>query len=125
MPDGPHAPPGDCLARCSGDTTATLDTEIIPGAVQRRLLYGPRASRVLPRQSDSEPRGAVCSERYGGGAIRRRCADPYPPGGHLAHRRLLYRCGRIRTPGRNDWSLSAQRPWSPDRGALAVAAVEA
>ena len=50
-----------------------------PGAAQRKTRYGPRTPRVLPRHADAEPRGALCAERDGGGAMRRR-ADPSPPG---------------------------------------------
>src|SRR5712691_10074788 len=125
MPDGPHAPPGKRLARCSGDTPAALDAGITPGRPRGDHSMAQVHRVYFLGNLTRNPGGAVCAERHGGGAVGGRRANPHPPGGHLARRRLLYRCGRIRAPGRNDWSLSVQRPRRPDRGALAVAAVGA
>src|SRR5438132_9026791 len=89
-----------CALSLHGTIPVALDTGRPLGAAQRRARYGPRTPRVLPRHADAEPRGALCAERDGGGAIRRRRADPSPPWGHLAPRRLPYRGGRLRAPGR-------------------------
>ena len=69
-----------CALSLHGTIPGALDTGRPLGAAQRRARYGPRTPRVLPRHADAEPRGALCAERDGGGAIRRRRADPSPPG---------------------------------------------
>ena len=48
--------------------------------------------------------------RTAGGAVRCCRADPSPSWGYLAYRRLPYRGGRLRAPGRHGRHLAAQRP---------------